>query len=672
MTLESHKRSRSAHQGVVTRIWNKLSDYNEEDAITYDTNQLDRYLSTVKGTESAYRDLQIKINQAGDKLNVEEEEAAVQVFEENLDRTYELLHKLISLQSSHQAMSDFQYDLEDLQSTKLEQPTKDHSHALALLSTSFQKLRMTINQSHLPTDHQLRHDLKRLKSQLSAVSSTERKDPTPPILLADRPSPKPKTVQLPKITLPTFNGELMEWWSQFKAAVDSNSDLSPLNKLAYLREAVKDQTTRSLLYSGAESDGLYSEVVALLHDRFDRCREVHANYVKAALNSGPIKNTKTEINQMVDTVTRSLSGLKHTGQYEVNAVFTSALLPMIPKTLQTEWEIHTKGQTKVPPVDEFLKFLRFRANILSDAPHSKAPDTKQEQPQRKQDSQPRRHKAAVHTTTPAPPSTYGPRIPFRYNCQLCPGIKHPLFQCPAFNNMSIKLRGDHLHNNKLCYNCLAPGHQTADCRGTYSCRICGGRHHTLVHREQSAPPPQAQPLVTQPLVNVLAATNPSIPSQSSPALTSSLMMTSQVLVKGPCGKQMVARALLDSGASMSLVSNRVAQTLQLPRAATQVSFSGAQATPLQVAQSVASMTLCSITNSDPAVTVTAAVMSKVTCALPLQGATHVKEMAHIKPLDLADPTFHLPGKVDCFWDVMSSQRSCYQGMYQALRMPTWL
>ena len=174
MTLEAHKRSRSAHLGVVTRILNKLSDYNEEDAITYDTNQLDRYLSTVKGTESAYRDLQIKINQAGDKLNVEEEEAAVQVFKENLDRTYELLHKLISLQSSHQAMSDFRYDLEDLQSTKLEQPTNNHSLALALLSTSFQKLRMTINQSHLPTDHQLRHDLK--NSNLNSVQCLQQNE----------------------------------------------------------------------------------------------------------------------------------------------------------------------------------------------------------------------------------------------------------------------------------------------------------------------------------------------------------------------------------------------------------------------------------------------------------------------------------------------------------------
>ena len=58
------------------------------------------------------------------------------------------------------------------------------------------------------------------------------------------------------------------------------------------------------------------------------------------------------------------------------------------------------------------------------------------------------------------------------------------------------------------------------------------------------------------------------------------------------------------------------------------------------------MTLSSTTNSGPPIAVTAAVVHKVTCDLPLQGATHVKEMAHIKPLALADPTFHLPGKVD--------------------------
>ena len=106
---------------------------------------------------------------------------------------------------------------------------------------------------------------------------------------------------------------------------------------------------------------------------------------------------------------------------------------------------------------------------------------------------------------------------------------------------------------------------------------------------------------------------------------------------------MVARVLLDS---VSLVSNRVAQTLQLPKTSTQVSFSGAQATPLQGAYSVTTLNLCPTHSAQPVLAVTAAIVNKVTCDLPLQGAAHVREMPHIKSLKLADPTFHLPGRID--------------------------
>ena len=124
------------------------------------------------------------------------------------------------------------------------------------------------------------------------------------------------------------------------------------------------------------------------------------------------------------------------------------------------------------------------------------------------------------------------------------------------------------------------------------------------------------------------------------------MMTSQVLVKGPGGRQMVARALLDLGASMSLVPNRVAHTLQLPRLATPVSFTGVQDTPVEESRSLVNIDLCAVQTREPVLAMAAAVVSKVTCDLPLQGAANVRDMPHIKPLHLADPTFHLPGKVD--------------------------
>lgn len=60
----------------------------------------------------------------------------------------------------------------------------------------------------------------------------------------------------------------MAWstfWSQFKAAVDTNPDLSKANKLAYLRDAVRDPTIHQLLYSRVEhANYYYDEVVAAL------------------------------------------------------------------------------------------------------------------------------------------------------------------------------------------------------------------------------------------------------------------------------------------------------------------------------------------------------------------------------------------------------------------------
>ena len=43
-----------------------------------------------------------------------------------------------------------------------------------------------------------------------------------------------------------------------------------------------------------------------------------------------------------------------------------------------------------------------------------------------------------------------------------------------------------------------------------------------------------------------------------------LMTTAQLLIIGPRGQELKARALIDSGAGLSLVSRRVAQILELP------------------------------------------------------------------------------------------------------------
>ena len=130
---------------------------------------------------------------------------------------------------------------------------------------------------------------------------------------------------------------------------------------------------------------------------------------------------------------------------------------------------------------------------------------------------------AVHAVSPH--SGPGP-VGFRYECNLCSGEKHPLFQCSKFNGMTVSQRGNHIRTFKLCYNCLAPGHKTTECRSIARCKTCSGRHHTLVHIEQS----------TTPSVNALVASTNSMSNESSPSIPSNLMMTSQGLVRGLGGR----------------------------------------------------------------------------------------------------------------------------------------
>ena len=117
--------------------------------------------------------------------------------------------------------------------------------------------------------------------------------------------------------------------------------------------------------------------------------------------------------------------------------------------------------------------------------------------------------------------------------------------------MSIVARSIHVKNSNLCFNCLGFAHRTRECMSICRCKRCAKTHHTMLHREQvnngsdlaQAPPPA--PPTSDVSVNHV---------KPHPAVQASQSMTSQVILEAPSGKQIVARALLDSGAGLSLSS----------------------------------------------------------------------------------------------------------------------
>ena len=96
---------------------------------------------------------------------------------------------------------------------------------------------------------------------------------------------------------------------------------------------------------------------------------------------------------------------------------------------------------------------------------------------------------------------------------------------------------------------------------------------------------------------------------------------------------------------MSLVSSRVTQQLHLPLEKTNLQFSAVLDNPCKAVKHITNLSISSLQGENP-VAVRAAVVTTVTGDIPAQETETVSHLPHLADLELADPTFHLPGKVD--------------------------
>ncbi len=64
------------------------------------------------------------------------------------------------------------------------------------------------------------------------------------------PTTPTRGVNLPKIEIATFNGDLLSWqtfWEQFDVSIHSRRDVSNAEKLAYLRHSLKDGSAKAVI-----------------------------------------------------------------------------------------------------------------------------------------------------------------------------------------------------------------------------------------------------------------------------------------------------------------------------------------------------------------------------------------------------------------------------------------
>ena len=301
--------------------------------------------------------------------------------------------------------------------------------------------------------------------------------------------------------------------------------------------------------------------------------------------------------------------------------FVSSLLELkLDRSSMFAWQNHSKDQKEVPPYTHLLEFIDLRA---------RASENITLEVDRKYDSK----KSAVRSYVADVQET----------CVACKA-KHPLHKCKEFCTMPHDRKMTIVKKNALCLNCLRPGHFLKDCPTEQRCKDCRKPHHSLMHiaptKRETEPRCAKSPSTED---TVVASTHVSQLHNCRQVL----LMTCRVKIVAPDGSTTHARALLDSASSTSFITERLVQRLRLVRRNCSVKISGIGATSDQPSsRGITNFNIARTDNWGKTIPVEALSLSEITSDLPLHPVTFDGKWKHLQGLQLADPEFGEPGKID--------------------------
>ncbi|XP_050675189.1 uncharacterized protein LOC126972453 [Leptidea sinapis] len=456
-------------------------------------------------------------------------------------------------------------------------------------------------------------------------------------------------VRLPKINLPTFDGDFQHWLTfrdTYISLIHTNITIGEINKFHYLKASLKGSALNMIQNLEFTSKN-YAIAWQLLSSRFDNERLLVNNHVNAILNFTAIAQESCQaIRKLIDTINKNLAALNTLGQPtdHWDTLITHIMIKKLDTVTFREWEEKRNSITTSPSLKQFLDFLTNRADLL-DA-------IQQDEKQRQLTTY------KIHSDTQNSQYTHKVEIKSKntnYNkiknsdtkvisCPMC-NQNHFLFACPEFRNLDIDSRIIKMQSfNNICNNCLRPGHKEKYCKLTH-CKYCNITHSSLLHKHTQKHTEQFNEVALSSDIHYI--NKPNI-----------LLSTALVNVVGAYGILHPARVLLDNGATAHYVTRKFCEKLGVSRRSVSSTVTGINN---QCSYSAESCNLSIDSSSgDYKFCVECYVLPQITKSVPSSNI-NIKSIRLPLNIKLADPSFHISAPIDIlmgadvFWDVICSK-----------------
>ncbi|XP_060819679.1 uncharacterized protein LOC132909106 [Bombus pascuorum] len=290
----------------------------------------------------------------------------------------------------------------------------------------------------------------------SAIIDTATKQSEPTIRGPTSNISSPEPVELPKIQLPTFSGAYEDWpgfADQFRYTVHDNPRIDDCKRLTYLRSCLTGAAalTISSLNNVATN---YSAAWAILEKRYNRPEKIVQRHLQEIFNTGLASRTAhLDLQSYATKLESHYKALESLGHLTADSVLLYLCTFRLDRETDLIWKDKTQ-HTPFPTFTEFLNFLNDRCLIIEPSRTTRQP----------------RGQAFVTSRSSS-------------ICPMCSG-PHKIWTCRTFRTKTIEERIRAAEEISACTNCLTTGHTLPQCSAG-SCRICGQRHHTLLHRSDA-------------------------------------------------------------------------------------------------------------------------------------------------------------------------------------------
>jgi len=363
-----------------------------------------------------------------------------------------------------------------------------------------------------------------------------------------------------KVDVPTFDGD-PENWEQFEVLFRSTianraKGYNTMEVRGLLQSAVKPEHAKRLLHNlpdtGCSLDAMLQELKAAYGTPDIVCPLL----LRKIQSVSSLPFNYQGMMSLVESVCLPWQRFVSIAGPDSSAFLAAMVVQYMDDACRQEW-LRSSDSSDVPKMEKLLEFAKkWSANFKASSSVPASSSTRAPPPA---------------SSFPALPSTSSAKNPPRKQPSLCIacGDNHQLMRCEKFKQLDVSRRNQLVRDHRMCLNCFSSAHGYRSCPNKHSCKTCNGRHHTLLHKDRESPasgsstPASSTPpvLSTQPITSPV---NTSLPAEVTlPRNPRSLYTAVVTLAHGQ--RQLRARALLDSGASIAVMAEQLACDAGLPR-----------------------------------------------------------------------------------------------------------